>query len=74
MKTYTAPNGKTIGVTMTVKELREKLAEYPDEMPVFGEWEGVQGYIVPEDFTIEEYCAVVESERELALMIYVGDS
>ena len=58
---------------MTVRELREKLAEFPDEMPVFGGWEGVCGYIKPEEFTVKEYTKAVESEREQCLLIYVGD-
>lgn len=39
---------------MTVAELREKLAQYPDDMPVFGAWEGVHGYITPGGIGTEE--------------------
>lgn len=31
--------------TMTVSELRARLAEYPDDMPVFPTWEGVYASI-----------------------------
>ena len=36
--------------TMTVAELREKLNEYPQDMPVFATWEGVLAPITSEHF------------------------
>lgn len=52
MKTFSSSAGfKVLGETMTVKELREKLSEYPDDMPVFGEWEGCYGFIIPQNFS-----------------------
>jgi hypothetical protein len=39
--------------TMTVAELRAKLAEYPDDMPVWATWEGVLAYFDPTSFSID---------------------
>ena len=33
------------GRTATVKELREFLKKYPDDMPVMATWEGVNAYM-----------------------------
>jgi len=38
MKIFTYPHVQI--ATMTVAELRDKLAYYPDDMPVLFEWEG----------------------------------
>lgn len=54
MKVFHYKLGHVAGETMTVAELRAKLAEYPDDMPVFGGWEGVWGYITPEGFGVEK--------------------
>jgi hypothetical protein len=51
MKTYRID--RKVRRTMTVGELKKKLDEYPDEMPVFGEWEGVHGIINPDGFETE---------------------
>lgn len=40
------------GTTLTVAGLKEALNQYPDDMPVFGGWEGVLGFIG--DMTIDE--------------------
>lgn len=53
MKTFRHELGHTAGQTMTVAELRAKLSEYPDDMPVFGEWEGCHGYVTAEGFSVE---------------------
>lgn len=53
MKTFRYRLGHEAGSTMTVAELRAKLAEYPDDMPVFGGWESVEGYITPDGFAVE---------------------
>ena len=53
MKTFRYPAGHVAGATMTVAELRSRLSDYPDEMPVFGTWETVNGYIRPENFSVE---------------------
>jgi hypothetical protein len=34
-------NSVNSGITMTVKELREALSEYKDDLPVVATWEGV---------------------------------
>lgn len=53
MKTFYYPLGHEAGKTMTVEELILKLAQYPHDMPVFGAWEGVCGYVEPENFSVE---------------------
>lgn len=53
MKTFHYDGGHEAGTTMTVAELRAKLAEYPDDMPVFAEWETCRGYMTPDDFAVE---------------------
>lgn len=51
MKAFTYPHMQI--TTMTVAELREKLAEYPDDMPVLFEWEGQR--IPAGPFTVEVF-------------------
>jgi len=53
MKTFHHKLGHEAGKTMTVSELREKLNEYPQDMPVFGTWEGCNGYIESINFIVE---------------------
>jgi hypothetical protein len=53
MKTFRYERGHEAGKTMTVAELRAKLAEYPDDMPVLAEWEGVRAYVEPECFEVQ---------------------
>jgi len=54
--------------TMTVAELREKLNEYPQDMPVFAEWEGVWASFKAANFSIDEHkptdssCLVIDVE------------
>lgn len=74
MKTYHYKLGHVAGATMTVKELREKLALYPDEMPVFGTWEGVAAYIIPEAFVVQDaICKGDSAEAVPTLVIDVSD-
>lgn len=49
MKTYHIP-GLGCMETMTCAELREKLQEYPDDMPAFATWEMVLAPIHPDNF------------------------
>ena len=39
------------GSTMTVKELRDTLSHYPDDMPVVATWEGVVAGITIDNFS-----------------------
>ena len=43
---------------MTVSELREKLNEYPQDMPVIAQWEGTWNHFTPESFRLGRhmYC------------------
>jgi hypothetical protein len=57
VKTFRYPlhDNFPIGVTMTVAEVREKLAEFPPDMPVIAEWEGTWNYFAPVDFRVERH-------------------
>ena len=39
-------------LTMTVKELRDELSKYPEDMPVIATWEGVLAGITQDGFSI----------------------
>ena len=54
MKKFRYKLGHVAKETMTVRELREILSAYPDDMPVFGEWEGVCGDIRADSFSVEK--------------------
>ena len=43
MKTFRYASGSVYGETLTVGELKKKLNEYPDEMPVVGRYEAAYG-------------------------------
>lgn len=73
MKTFRYPLGHEAHKTMTVSELRAKLAEYPDDLPVFAEWEGVHGTMEPRDFSIERHSAGRPDEECDALVINVNE-
>ena len=51
MKTFYYPLGHVEGITMTVRELKAKLANYPDDMPVRPVYEGQYTFIAESDFT-----------------------
>jgi hypothetical protein len=73
LKTFKYQAGHDTPPTMTVSELREKLNEYPQDMPVFATWEGVWAYIQPEAFVVEKVhkggpdlpvdCVVIDVEQ-----------
>ena len=71
MKVFHRSQGHKAGETMTVAELRAKLATYPDEMPVFGTWESVCGYITDASFVVEAIHKGTESESCDCLLIDV---
>ena len=52
MKTFHHKLGHAAGSTMTVKELKDKLKDYPKDMPVFMTWEGVLAYLT-DDFCVK---------------------
>lgn len=54
MKTFRSERGHIDKVTMTVGELREKLSEYPDEMPILPTWEGIHRGIQKNGFDVIE--------------------
>jgi hypothetical protein len=43
------------GVTMTVAELREKLNDFPQDMPVLATWESVITFFTHDNFKVERY-------------------
>ena len=52
MKTFHYADGRVAKTTMTVAELRAELSKYPDDMPVFAEWETVYGDVRADNFTV----------------------
>jgi len=57
MKIFKYELGHIQAATMTVSELREKLNEFPQDMPVFCLWENVAGEIRPDGFVVQRYHA-----------------
>lgn len=55
MKTFRSALGHKVGETMIVSELIEQLKTYPPDMPVFGTWEGVNGFITQDNFSVAEF-------------------
>jgi hypothetical protein len=74
MKTFRYALGHNALTTMTVGELRAKLAQYPDDMPVLGTWEGTSNPFRQDGFNVEHYhCGKIEDECD-ALMIDVDQN
>jgi len=71
LKTFRYAMGHEAGKTMTVVELRRKLKKYSKDMPVFGTWEGVCGYIEPEKFFVEDISKGYENDKCTCLLIDV---
>lgn len=72
LKTFRNSLEHEAGKTMVVSELIEKLKHYPENMPVFAEWEGVTAYIDPENFEVN---AIIKGHIEddcLGLVIDVN--
>ena len=74
MKVFHLVGGQVVGQTATIKELREALAAYPDDMPVMAEWEGVWAFIDPKNFAVEpEVHKGFPEERCPCLMLDVNE-
>jgi len=58
---------------MTVSDLIKKLAEYPGELPIFAEWEGVLAMVHPDNFTVREECKGRIGNNTECLIIDVED-
>lgn len=71
MKIFHSARGHEAGKTMTVYELRERLNEYHPDMPVFGTWEGLCGYIGGGNFYVELIHKGDKSEECECLLIDV---
>lgn len=54
MKTFRHKLGHFVGKTMTIAELRAKIIEYPDDMPIMVNYEGCNSYVEPEYFDVEK--------------------
>lgn len=57
---------------MTVKELREALTLYPDEMPVMAQWESCNAYIERNNLSIERVSKGHEDDACDVLLIDVN--
>ena len=73
MKTFKYELGHIAGSTMTVAELRDGLAAYPDDMPVFATWEGVNGYVDLRNASVQNVHKGTKSEACPCLVIDVED-
>ncbi len=69
MKTFRYSRRTSAGSTMTVKELKELLSKYPDDMPVMATWEGVTAFI--EDSEVVSVSKGMEEDREDCLVFDV---
>ena len=59
--------------TMTVKDLISALEAYPDEMPVYAEWEGVHAYLAACNFTVSTAIKFPGGKLVPSLIIDVGE-
>lgn len=50
--------------TMTVAELRDAIAKYPADMPVWAAWEGVWAYVKEENFVVERVHKEIDPPRD----------
>lgn len=67
---FQSKDGMPAFETMTVKELREKLAEYGDDMPVMAEYEGLHTCITAACFTVQAV-GYTEEDRCAGVVIEV---
>jgi len=55
-------------MTLTVAELKKELDKYPDDMPVYAQWEGVYACIDPDLMDTEHYkevdCLIIDVESK----------
>lgn len=73
MKAFRHEKGHIACLTMTVAEVREKLSMYPDDMPMFAQWEGIRVSIDPINFTVNSTCKGMEEDRCDCLVVDVND-
>lgn len=72
-KVFHHKNGNQCGSTLTVKELRECLSAYPEDMPVMATWEGVVACIEEDMMAVEPIDKGLAVERCEGLLIDVGN-
>lgn len=73
MKTFRFFRGDFAGSTITVKELREALSEFPEDMPVMVEWEGCRSYIDLANFSTYRVSKGFPADECEVLMIDVNN-
>ena len=64
--------GHEAGTTLTVGGLMEALTQYPYDMPVFVQWEGVNAFVGVENFDIEEVTKGHDDDKCDCLVIDVN--
>ena len=72
MKEFRYPAGHSAGKTATVKEMREFLTRFPDDMPVMATWEGVWAYVDPENAEVEKVTKGNDADACKCLVFDVG--
>ena len=71
MKTWHYPHGRIALRTMTVGELRELLAGYPDDLPVVPTYEGTWGSLHQSCTAVESVSFGRDDDREHCLILDV---
>lgn len=72
MKTFRYPLGHEAGKTLTVGELMEALTDYPYDMPVMAQWEGVNAFVDNESFSVETVTKGHDEDKCECLVIDVN--
>lgn len=73
MKEIKNRSGKVVKRTMTVSELRDALLNYPGDLPVLAEWEGVRAPIDQKNFEIGPVSRIPGVNEEACLVIDVNE-
>lgn len=71
MKVFRNAYGHEAGRTVTVGEMKTALDEYPDDMPIMAEWEGVNAYVDPSEFGMELVSKGMDEDEEVCLVMPV---
>ena len=72
MKKVPSGNGH-FNETMTVAELRQKLSEFADDLPVCGTWEGIVVTITPDVFFVQKVGATDKTDGYDCLLLDVDN-
>lgn len=60
-------------MTMTIKELRDALGDFPGDMPVYATWEGQWARIERSNMSLSKSVGSADSARQYVLLIDVDN-